>query len=158
MSLGADVPEWLREIPEWLAESAHAWADGLLTVVAALCATCLAKAQRSAGLVVVSVLAMAVSVQSGSNFVSVLWTLLWTLIPVVLALGISAYRHALLGRKRLRRAQDYLPRIVLEGFALAAALFALDEPLGASGVIPRAPSTPAGRSSEFQQVLRGHHR
>ncbi|WP_076673064.1 MULTISPECIES: hypothetical protein [unclassified Microbacterium] len=59
---------------------------------------------------------MAVSVQSGSNFVPVLWTL----IPVVLALGISAYRHALLGRKRLYRAQDYLPRIVLERFALAA--------------------------------------
>lgn len=63
---------------------------------------------------------MSVSMQSGSNFEPVLWTLFSTLVPVVLALGISTVQTRSLGTETAFPSQDYLPRVVLERFALAA--------------------------------------
>lgn len=118
-SLGVDVPAWLSGTPEWLAQSAHAWAVGLLPVIAALCGTCLAKAQRSSGLVVVSVLAMALSMQAESDFSPVLWTLLWTLVPLVPALGMAVLQARFPGTETTLPSQDYLPSLVLQRFVVA---------------------------------------
>ncbi|WP_153004122.1 hypothetical protein [Microbacterium testaceum] len=119
MNLGMGVPQWLNDTPAWLMQPGHAWVVQLLPVVAALCGTFLVKSQRSSGLVVLGVLAMVTSVQATSDFAPVLWTLVWTVVPMVLALGLSVIQTRFHEMDTALPSQGYVSTLIFERFLLA---------------------------------------
>lgn len=119
-NLGIAVPGWIADIPGWLTAPEHAWLLWLLPIVAAICGTCLAGAQRSSGLVVLSILALLLSVQASMNLRPVIWAALWMLIPVTLALAIAAYQDYRPHSDKHDRGRQYLVTLVVKWYLLAA--------------------------------------
>ncbi|MDR6689533.1 hypothetical protein J2X55_000432 [Microbacterium sp. 1154] len=119
IDLGFAVPQWLNGTPAWLMQPGHAWVVQLLPIVAALCGTLLAKSQSSSGLVALGVLAMATSVQATSDFAPVLWTLVWTSVPMVLALSLSAIQTRFHQTDTAPPSQAYVSTLIFERYLLA---------------------------------------
>lgn len=118
-NLGIGVPAWLADTPAWLEQSRHAWVLALLPLIAALCGTCLVKAQRSSGLVILSVIAILLGVQTTMDLWPVAKTVLWALIPVGIALVIAVVQALLPRRDDREPGQYYLAARVVEKFILA---------------------------------------
>lgn len=92
-SLGFPVPQWLLDIPIWMEAPERSWAVAWLPVIAAVCATCLAKARRSSGFVVVGIASLLLSVQESKNFVPIGTMMLFAAIPAAIALLIAVIQH-----------------------------------------------------------------
>ena len=62
---------------------------------------------------------MVISVQATSDFAPVLWTLVWTAVPAVLALGVSVIQARFHESDTALPSQAYLSTLILERFLLA---------------------------------------
>ncbi|KAB1659690.1 hypothetical protein F8O01_05385 [Pseudoclavibacter chungangensis] len=92
--LGVTQVRWLEATLVWTASLKDAWLEGALVVVAAGCATALARHRNGAGLITLSTLSLVFAVQISGNFAPVLWFGAVAASPALLALVLRSLQRA----------------------------------------------------------------
>lgn len=92
-SLGFPVPQWILDLPLWLEVAERSWVAAWLPVIAAICATCLVKARRSSGFVVVGVVALLLGVQDSKDLSPIGTMMLFAAIPAAIALLLAVIQY-----------------------------------------------------------------